>query len=80
MSGCIICIAFANFKKKIMKKILFGLIGVASLATLAFTAGDPLKIGSSMPKADVKMQDISGKEKHIEEDIQKSTTHPKLII
>ncbi len=45
-----------------MKKILFGLIGVASLATLAFTAGDPLKIGSSMPKADVKMQDISGKE------------------
>jgi thioredoxin-related protein len=48
--------------KKIMKKILFSLIAVASLATLAFTAGDPLKIGSSMPKADIKMQDISGKE------------------
>lgn len=45
-----------------MKKILFGIIAIASLATLAFTAGDPLKIGSYMPKADVKMQDISGKE------------------
>jgi peroxiredoxin len=45
-----------------MKKILFSLFAVASLATLAFTAGDPLKIGSTMPKADLKMQDISGKE------------------
>ena len=45
-----------------MKKILFSLIAVASLATLAFTAGDPLPIGSNMPKADVKMKDISGKE------------------
>ena len=45
-----------------MKKILFSLIAVASLATLAFTIGDPLPIGSNMPKADLKMQDISGKE------------------
>ena len=45
-----------------MKKILFSLLAVASLATLAFTVGDPLKIGSVMPKADFKMQDISGKE------------------
>ena len=45
-----------------MKKLLFGMIAVASLATLAFTAGDPLPIGSNMPKADVKMKDISGKE------------------
>jgi len=45
-----------------MKKILFGLIAVASLATLAFTFGDPLQIGSAMPKSDLKMQDISGKE------------------
>ncbi|MBL0202672.1 MAG: thioredoxin family protein [Chitinophagaceae bacterium] len=44
-----------------MKKILFGFIAVASLATLAFTYGDPLQIGSTMPKADLKMQDISGK-------------------
>jgi len=51
-----------------MKKILsrralwVSLIAVASLATLAFTVGDPLPIGSNMPKADLKMQDISGKE------------------
>jgi peroxiredoxin len=45
-----------------MKKILAGFAAIALFTTLAFTAGDPLKIGSSMPKADVKMQDISGKE------------------
>ncbi len=45
-----------------MKKILFGFIAIVLLATLAFTVGDPLKIGSPMPKADLKMQDISGKE------------------
>lgn len=44
-----------------MKKLFFSLIAVASLATLAFTVGDPLMIGSAMPKADLKMQDISGK-------------------
>lgn len=44
-----------------MKKILFGCIAIASLATLAFTYGDPLQIGSTMPKADLKMHDISGK-------------------
>ena len=44
-----------------MKKILFGLIAIATAATLAFTTGDPIQIGSSMPKADLKMQDISGK-------------------
>ena len=37
------------------------LLPVAILATLAFTVGDPLSIGSPMPKADVKMQDVSGK-------------------
>ena len=45
-----------------MKKILFGFVTLAALATLAFTYGDPLLIGSTMPKADLKMQDISGKE------------------
>lgn len=44
-----------------MKKILFGLIALASVSTLAFTTDDPIQIGSSMPKADLKMQDISGK-------------------
>ena len=37
------------------------LSSVAILATLAFTVGDPLSIGSPMPKADAKMQDVSGK-------------------
>ena len=45
-----------------MKKILFGFVALASIATLAFTYGDPLQIGSIMPKADLKMQAISGKE------------------
>jgi peroxiredoxin len=45
-----------------MKKILFSCIAIATLATLAFTYGDPLQIGSTMPKADLKMKDISGKE------------------
>jgi peroxiredoxin len=51
-----------------MKKILsrrtlwVGFAAIASLATLAFTFGDPLQIGSTMPKSDLKMQDISGKE------------------
>jgi len=50
-------------KKILSRRALWGsLIAVASLATLAFTVGDPLSIGSNMPKADLKMQDISGKE------------------
>ncbi|MBK7374781.1 MAG: thioredoxin family protein [Ferruginibacter sp.] len=42
-----------------MKKTLFAF---AAMATLAFTVGDPLPIGSAMPRADLKMKDISGKE------------------
>ena len=45
-----------------MKKILLGLIATTVIATLAFTTGDPLQIGSTMPKADIKMKDINGKE------------------
>ncbi|MBL7703121.1 MAG: thioredoxin family protein [Ferruginibacter sp.] len=45
-----------------MKKILLGLTAIIALATLAFTVGDPLTIGGTMPKADLKMQDVSGKE------------------
>jgi len=44
-----------------MKKIFYSLLAVTGLTTLAFTSGDPLKIGSPMPKPDLKMQDISGK-------------------
>lgn len=45
-----------------MKKILFSFAAIAAVAMLAFTVADPLQIGSSMPKADHKMKDISGKE------------------
>ncbi len=45
-----------------MKKILSAFTAIAILGALAFTAGDPLPIGSTMPKADLKMKDISGKE------------------
>jgi len=58
--------AYLNFltlkKYFIMKKILFAFAAIASIATLAFTVGDPLPIGSSMPKASLKMKDVSGKE------------------
>src|SRR5436190_10903725 len=45
-----------------MKKILFGSIALASIAAMAFSFSDPLQIGSTMPKADLKLKDISGRE------------------
>ncbi|MDB5252367.1 MAG: thiol-disulfide isomerase [Flaviaesturariibacter sp.] len=45
-----------------MKKILFLSAAVATLGLAAFTVIDDLQIGSSLPKADVKMKDVSGKE------------------
>ena len=44
-----------------MKKIFYGLFALAVFSAMAFITGDPLQIGSTMPKADLKMQDISGK-------------------
>jgi len=44
-----------------MKKILFMMAPLAIAATMAFTFGEPLSIGSSLPKADLKMQDVNGK-------------------
>lgn len=44
-----------------MKKIFYSLFALAAFTAMAFTFGDPLQIGSTMPKADLKMQDISGK-------------------
>jgi thioredoxin-related protein len=44
-----------------MKKIFFILAPMAITASLAFTLSEPLSIGSSMPKADMKMKDVSGK-------------------
>ena len=45
-----------------MKKSLLSLFALTSFGLLAFTAVNELPIGSSIPKADVKMKDISGKE------------------
>lgn len=45
-----------------MKKALFSLLLLPVVAIMAFTSNDPLPIGASMPKGDVKMKDISGKE------------------
>jgi thioredoxin-related protein len=46
-----------------MKKILSGLIFSTLLGSLAFTEAstDPITIGADLPKAAVKMQDVSGK-------------------
>jgi thioredoxin-related protein len=45
-----------------MKKIVFGLMAVAAVGLAAFKAIDELPIGASLPKADVKMKDIDGKQ------------------
>lgn len=45
-----------------MKKALITLLFLPVLAIMAFTVNDPLPIGAAMPKGDVKMKDISGKE------------------
>lgn len=45
-----------------MKKLFYGLFALAAFSAMAFITGDPLQIGSIMPKADLKLKDISGKE------------------
>jgi len=45
-----------------MKKIMLFFIAAAAVATTAFTVADILPIGSEMPKANLKMKDVSGKE------------------
>ena len=46
-----------------MKKILFAALPIAAIAILALKpVNDPLPIGSPIPKPEVKMKDISGKE------------------
>lgn len=46
-----------------MKKILLAALPLAAIAVMAFTTvSEPLPIGSSLPNADAKMKDISGRE------------------
>ncbi len=45
-----------------MKKIFFPIAAAVAFCSLAFTFSEILPIGSAMPKADLKLKDISGKE------------------
>jgi thioredoxin-related protein len=56
-----------------MKKIFLSILPIAAIAVLAVKpAGDPLPIGSSIPKAEVKMKDISGKEVSFKDAMKKN--------
>ena len=50
-----------------MKKALFSAIGLSVIALAAFTTLNELPLGAEIPKADVKMKDISGKEISLKE-------------
>ena len=45
-----------------MKKILFAAIPVLAIAAAVQMPIEPLPLGSDLPKAEVKMKDVSGKE------------------
>ncbi len=49
------------FKINYMKKITAALAACMLAATMAVAAGEPLKIGAPLPKADLKMLDVTGK-------------------
>ncbi|HEU0111732.1 MAG TPA: thioredoxin family protein [Flavisolibacter sp.] len=55
-----------------MKKSLLSLFALTSFGLLAFTAVNELPIGSSIPKADVKMKDISGKDVSLKDALKKN--------
>lgn len=52
-----------------MKKIF---LAAAAIAAMAFAGSGPLPIGSTMPKADVKLKDISGTLVSMKETVQKN--------
>jgi thioredoxin-related protein len=55
-----------------MKKIFFAGSLIAAATLLSFTKFSELPIGSEMPKADVKMKDISGREVSLKEAAKKN--------
>ncbi|MFZ1786245.1 MAG: thioredoxin family protein [Ferruginibacter sp.] len=61
-----------------MKKIFsartfwLSLTAFVGLAALAFTVGDPIQIGSTMPKAELKMQNIAGDQTSMKEAMKKN--------
>src|SRR5436190_208324 len=61
-----------GYKLSTMKKIFFLLLPVAALAAFTFrTSVDPLPIGSSLPKAGIKMKNIDGYETSFKDAMQK---------
>ena len=54
-----------------MKKILIAVLPLAAILFVAFNTINELPIGAVMPKADVKMKDISGKEVSLKDAKQK---------
>ena len=54
------------------KKIIFSAFTLASIGLLVFTGISELPIGADMPKADVKMKDISGKEVSLKDAAKKN--------
>ncbi len=55
-----------------MKKVLFALLVIVSVGLLSFAVNEPLQIGSSMPKAELKMKDISAKEISMKDAMKKN--------
>lgn len=55
-----------------MKKILFSVLPIVSLVMLALKPIGELPIGADMPKGDVKMKDISGKEITLKDAVRKN--------
>ena len=56
---------FANLESKTplnMKKLLFSALTIVSAGLMAFNYSNELPIGSQIPKAEVKMKDVSGKD------------------
>ena len=45
-----------------MKKVFFAVVAIATISFAFTTFGEVLPIGASIPKADLKLKDISGKE------------------
>lgn len=55
-----------------MKKIIFSTLTFATIGLSAFTGINELPIGADMPKADVKMKDVSGKKISLKEAAKKN--------
>lgn len=55
-----------------MKKLFFSGLALVAISLVAFNHSEELPIGASIPKADVKMKDISGKEISLKDAAQKN--------